>query len=86
MAFQRRSGEHEQLFGSVTASEIAASLEQQGLTVDRRKIHLEQPIKTLGEFSVAIRLHKDVTAQVKVLVEKEAAPAEEPEASEETAS
>jgi large subunit ribosomal protein L9 len=88
VTFQRRAGEHEQLFGSVTSSEISAALEQKGLQVDRRKIQVDQPIKTLGEFTVPIRLHRDVTAHIKVMVEKEAAPAEEtaePE-TEETAS
>jgi len=84
VTFQRRSGEHEQLFGSVTSSDIAQGLEKKGLTVDRRKIEISQPIKTLGEFAVAIRLHKDVSASIKVFVEKEAAPAEE--TAEETAS
>jgi large subunit ribosomal protein L9 len=85
VTFQRRAGEHDQLFGSVTPSEIAAALEQKGLHVDRRKIHVDQPIKTLGEFTVPIRLHKEVTASVKVFVEREAAPAEEAAAEEETA-
>jgi large subunit ribosomal protein L9 len=77
VTFQRRAGEHDQLFGSVTSSEIAQALEKKGLVVDRRKIDIQQPIKTLGEFNVPIRLHRDVSASVKVLVEKEAEPAEE---------
>ncbi|MFB3915268.1 MAG: 50S ribosomal protein L9 [Terriglobales bacterium] len=84
LTFQRRAGEHDQLFGSVTSSEIALALEKKGLTVDRRKIDIGQPIKTLGEFTVNVRLHKDVTAKIKVFVESEAAPVEEP--TEETAS
>src|SRR5512146_2656756 len=86
ITFQRRAGEQDQLFGSVTSSEISAALERKGLQVDRRKIQIDQPIKTLGEFTVPIRLHKDVTAHVKVFVEKEAAPAEEIAETEETAS
>ena len=68
----RRSGEHDQLFGSVTSSDIATQLEHKGFNIDRRKISLDEPIKTLGEHTVSIRLVKDVTAHVKVTVEKEA--------------
>src|SRR5436190_21249648 len=74
ISFHRRSGEHEQLFGSVTSSDLAAELERKGFNIDRRKIHLEEPIKTLGEFHVPVRLFKDVTAQLKVEVQKEAEP------------
>ena len=73
----RRAGEHDQLFGSVTSSDIAAGLEQNGFNIDRRKISLDEPLKTLGEFSVPVRLFKDVTAHVKVTVNKEAEAAEE---------
>ena len=82
----KRVGEHGQLFGSVTANEIADALEAKGVNVDKRRIELAHPIKTLGVHDVEVRLHKDVTApiQVEVLplgVEKleetpEAAPAE----------
>jgi large subunit ribosomal protein L9 len=72
LTFHRKVGEEEHIFGSVTSSDIAEALEAKGFTVDRRKIHLEDPIKALGEFQVAIRLHKQVTASVKVAVEKEA--------------
>lgn len=71
----RRSGEQDQLFGSVTSSDIAAELEKKGFTVDRRKIELDQPIKTIGEHTVSIRLFRDVTANVKVAVQKEEVPA-----------
>ncbi len=70
--FVRRSGEHEQLFGSVTSGDIAEALEKKGFNVDRRKVQLHEPLKTLGEFSVPIKLHKDVTTNLKVLIEKEA--------------
>ena len=70
--FVRRSGEHDQLFGSVTSSEIAAALEKQGFGIDRRKLVLDHPIKTTGEFTVEVHLHKEVRANIKVLVEKEA--------------
>ncbi len=67
----RRAGEQDQLFGSVTSSDIAAELEKKGIQIDRRKIELDQPIKTTGEFSVPIRLFREVTATVKVEVKKE---------------
>jgi large subunit ribosomal protein L9 len=67
----RRAGEQDQLFGSVTSSDIAAELEKKGFTVDRRKLELDQPIKTVGDFTVPIRLFRDVTASVKVTVAKE---------------
>lgn len=76
VSFQRRAGEHDQLFGSVTPSDVADALGKKGFDVDRRKIQLHEPLKTLGEFTVPIKLHKDVTAHLKVLIEKEAAPAE----------
>jgi len=72
VTFQRRSGEHDQLFGSVTAGDIASELEKQGHTVDRRKIQLHEPLKTLGEFTVPVRLHKDISSHVTVVIEKEA--------------
>jgi large subunit ribosomal protein L9 len=82
LTFQRRSGEHDQLFGSVTTSEIAEALAKKGHEIDRRKIELDQPIKTLGEFTVPIRLHREVIVKIKAIVEKEAAPEEETAAAE----
>jgi len=73
VSFLRRSGEHDQLFGSVTSGDIADALAKKGLNVDRRKIQIHESIKTLGEFTVAIRLHRDVTTHLKVLIQKEAA-------------
>jgi large subunit ribosomal protein L9 len=72
VTFVRRAGEHDQLFGSVTSGEIASALEKKGLQVDRRKIVLDHPLKTTGEFTVSIHLHKDVRVNIKVIVEKEA--------------
>jgi large subunit ribosomal protein L9 len=72
VSFQRRSGEHDQLFGSVTSSDLAEALEKKGFNVDRRKIQLHEPLKTLGEFTVPVKLHKDVTAHLKVVIEKAA--------------
>jgi large subunit ribosomal protein L9 len=63
-----RAGEEDRLYGSVTSMDIAKAIESKGYTVDRRKIQLEEPIKTLGEFQVPIRLNPDVTAAVKVNV------------------
>lgn len=72
VSFQRRSGEHDQLFGSVTSGDLAEALEKKGFNIDRRKIQLHEPLKTLGEFTVPMKLHKDVTAHLKVTIEKEA--------------
>jgi large subunit ribosomal protein L9 len=72
VSFQRRSGENDQLFGSVTSSDIAEALEKKSFHIDRRKIQLHEPLKSVGEFDVPVRLHKDVSAHIKVLIEKEA--------------
>ncbi len=64
-------GEEDKMFGSVTSQDIAASLKEQGFEIDRRKIQLEEPIKELGIYSVPIKLHTDVVAQIKVWVVKE---------------
>lgn len=71
LTIAQKAGENEQLFGSVTAKDIAEALEKQGYEIDRRKIQLHEPIKTLGEFKVPIRLHRDVTVEVGVNVVKE---------------
>jgi large subunit ribosomal protein L9 len=73
VSFTRRAGEQDQLFGSVTSSDIAEALSKKGFDMDRRKIQLHEPLKSLGEFTVPLKLHKDVTAHFKVLIEKEAA-------------
>jgi len=70
--FVRKSGEHDQLFGSVTSADIARELEHKGFNIDRRKIHLDEPLKHVGEFKVPVKLHKDVTVQVNVIINKEA--------------
>ncbi|MDP9262892.1 MAG: 50S ribosomal protein L9 [Acidobacteriota bacterium] len=77
LIFRRKVGDQEHLFGSVTSQDIAEALEAKGFTVDRRKIHLDDPIRALGEFQVSIRLHKEVTASVKVAVEAEQAAVKE---------
>jgi len=80
LSFTRKSGEAGHLFGSVTSADIAAELASKGVEVDRRKIALNEPLKSVGEFSVAIKLHREVTAHVKVKVLAEAT--EEPAAEE----
>lgn len=71
LATTQKAGEQDVLFGSVTAKDIHEMLERAGYTIDRRKIQLEAPIKTLGEHKIAIRLFKDVVAQVTLQVNKE---------------
>jgi large subunit ribosomal protein L9 len=79
LSFTRKSGEAGHLFGSVTSADIAGDLAAKGFEVDRRKIQLDEPLKSVGEFSVAIKLHREVTAHIKVKVLAEAT-AEAPEA------
>jgi large subunit ribosomal protein L9 len=71
LAFTRKVGETEQLYGSVTNQDLADALKAKGFDVDRRKILLPDAIKALGEFTVPVKLHRDVTAQLKVTVSKE---------------
>jgi len=70
--FTRKSGAEGHLFGSVTAADIAAELATKGFEIDRRKIVLAEPLKTVGEQSVGIKLHREVIAQIKVQVVAEA--------------
>jgi large subunit ribosomal protein L9 len=67
----QKAGENDQLFGSVTAKDVAEVLEKHNFTVDRRKILLDEPIKQLGEHKVHVRLHKDVTTEISVNVVRE---------------
>ncbi|MGI8772025.1 MAG: 50S ribosomal protein L9 [Acidobacteriaceae bacterium] len=71
LTFERRVGENDHLFGSVTSSEIAHGLEAKGFHIDRRKVQLEEPLKQLGEFHVPVRIYREVTAHVKVTVKAE---------------
>jgi len=71
VTFKQKAGENDQLFGSVTSKDIAEALEKQGYSIERRKIVLDEPIKTLGEFKVPLRLHKEVQAEITVHVVKE---------------
>jgi large subunit ribosomal protein L9 len=69
--FRQRVGENDHLFGSVTAKDIADALEAQRFHIDRRKVILDEPIRTLGEFQVTLRLHREVSVPIKVIVEAE---------------
>jgi len=71
LKFRHRVGENDQLFGSVTAKDIADALEAQKFHIERRKVQLEDPIRTLGEFEVTLRLHREVTVPIKIVVEAE---------------
>jgi large subunit ribosomal protein L9 len=67
----RKVGENDVLYGSVTSGDIAEALSQEGVGVDKRRIQLQDPIKSLGIYNVPIRLHPEVTTEVKVWVVKE---------------
>jgi large subunit ribosomal protein L9 len=68
LVFERKVGDHDHLFGSVTSGDIAHELEAKGYKIDRRKISLEDPLKTIGEYHVPVKLHREVTSHVKVTV------------------
>jgi large subunit ribosomal protein L9 len=69
--FTRKTGENDQMFGSVTTADVAEALEAQSFKVDKRQVQLKEPIKIIGESAVTIKVFRDVTAQIKVTVEKE---------------
>jgi large subunit ribosomal protein L9 len=71
LSLTRKAGENDQLFGSVTTADLAAALEAQGYTIDKRKITLTDPIKLVGEYQIPIKLHREVIANVKLAVTKE---------------
>jgi large subunit ribosomal protein L9 len=71
VTFSARAGEEGKLFGSITAADIAEKLAEQGIDIDRRQILLDEPLKALGVFEVAIRLHSEVRPEIKVWVIKE---------------
>ncbi len=66
-----KAGENDQLFGSVGSKDVAEALAAKNFTIDRRKIQLDEPIKQLGEFKIPVRLHREVMAEVTVVVAKE---------------
>ncbi len=72
LKFTRKTGENDQMFGSVTSADIAEGLAAQGFKADKRQVQLAEPIKIIGESQVTIKVFRDVTAQIKVTVEKEA--------------
>lgn len=69
--FKRKTGENEQMFGSVTTGDIAEALAAQDFKVDKRQIHIAEPIKALGDYTVTIKVFREVHASIKVHVEKE---------------
>jgi large subunit ribosomal protein L9 len=71
VVLRRKAGEHDKLFGSVTAIDIAEALAARGLQLDRRSIDLAEPIKTVGDFEVPVKLHHEVVGKAKVKVEAE---------------
>jgi len=71
LKFQRKTGENDQMFGSVTTGDVADALHAQNFEVDKRQVQLNEPIKALGEFPVTIKVFRDVIAEIRVYVEKE---------------
>ncbi|HEX8838113.1 MAG TPA: 50S ribosomal protein L9 [Candidatus Acidoferrum sp.] len=71
LKFTRKTGENDQMFGSVTAADICDALAAQGFKIDKRQVQLAEPIRIIGESQVVIKVFRDVTAQIKVGVEKE---------------
>lgn len=71
LSFAKKAGEEDRLFGSVTSIDIEEGLKKNGFQIERKKIHLGEPIKALGVFTVPVKLHAEVTANLKVLVVKE---------------
>jgi large subunit ribosomal protein L9 len=73
LVFERKTGESDHLFGSVTSADIAGQLAEKGYTVDRRKTALDEPLRSLGEFHVPIKLHREVTSHLKVTIKSDEA-------------
>jgi len=71
LSVTKKAGESETLYGSVTNAEIAELLSAKGIEIERRKIHLEEPIKSLGEFTIPVKIHPKVTAEIKLKVAPE---------------
>ena len=71
LAFKRKAGENDQMFGSVTSADVAEGLTAQGFKIEKRQVQLADPLKALGEYNVTIKVFRDVTAEIKVHVEKE---------------
>jgi large subunit ribosomal protein L9 len=75
LSFTRKTGENDQLFGSVTTGDIADALESKGFKIDKRQIHTAEAIKALGDFRATVKVFRDIAAEVKVQVQKEGQPA-----------
>lgn len=71
LEISRKSGENDQLFGSVTSGDISEALAAKGYTIDKRKIQLAEPIKSIGNFDIPVKLHREVSATIKLAVNKE---------------
>src|SRR5947199_10594911 len=71
LKFSRKAGEQDKLFGSVTSKDVHDRLVEQGYEIDRRQIHLPEPLKTIGDHEVEVKLHPDVTAKLKVAIAAE---------------
>jgi len=72
LSISRKASENDHLFGSVTTADISEALAAQSLTIERKKIQLADPIKTLGEYQVPVKLHRDIVTNVKVIIVREA--------------
>jgi large subunit ribosomal protein L9 len=70
--FKRKTGENDQMFGSVTTGDVSEALAAQGFKIDKRQVQLAEPIKIVGEHDVTIKVFRDVVAHIRVIVEKEA--------------
>ena len=71
LEFARKSGENDQLFGSVTSGDLAEALQAKGYSIDKRKILLADPIKLVGEYEIPVKLYREVTASIKIVVRKD---------------
>jgi large subunit ribosomal protein L9 len=76
LVFTRKVGDQDHLFGSVTSADIAQGLTEKGFSIDRRKVQLDEPLKSTGEFHIPVKLHREVTAHISVTVKGEEAAAE----------
>lgn len=83
ISLKKKAGENDVLFGSVTTAEIGEELEKLGVSIERKKIHLDEPIKRIGNYSCKIKLFKDVEAEVKIEVVRENEPTEKRESASE---
>jgi large subunit ribosomal protein L9 len=71
LVLERKAGENDQLFGSVTSADIAEALAAKGFNVEKRKVELADPVKLVGEYEIPVKLHREVTATIKLAVRKE---------------